>query len=288
MRIAVICATMGRRAEATDLARDMAAQTRPPDRLIFAVTGIEHAPPPEAGGETLICPRQGSCAQRNAALDAVDACDIAVFFDDDFIPHPTWLARLEALFAARPDLVGLTGKVVADGIKGPGLTRSAALEAIAAEAARYPDGDPEEQPRRSLYGCNMAVRTDALDGRRFDEALPLYGWLEDMDFTAPLSAKGHMVRAGALVGVHLGVKRGRTSGVRLGYSQIANPWYLARKGTMPRRDMVDNMVSNFAANLVKSLRPEPFIDRRGRVRGNLRAFRDVALGRSRPDRILDF
>ncbi|AZO77314.1 hypothetical protein B5U98_17255 [Bosea sp. Tri-39] len=38
----------------------------------------------------------------------------------------------------------------------------------------------------------------------------------------------------ALRGVHRAVKRGRTSGLRVGYSQIANTVYLARKGTMRR------------------------------------------------------
>ena len=36
-----------------------------------------------------------------------------------------------------------------------------------------------------------------------------------------------------LAGVHMGAKGGRTSGRRLGYSQIANPVYLLRKKTIP-------------------------------------------------------
>jgi hypothetical protein len=38
---------------------------------------------------------------------------------------------------------------------------------------------------------------------------------------------------------------------------------------------------------VKSLRSEPWIDRRGRLKGNLLAMFDVLRGRSDPRRILD-
>ena len=41
---------------------------------------------------------------------------------------------------------------------------------------------------------------------------------------------GKVVKIDAAFGVHLGTKLGRNSGLRLGYSQIANPLYLARKG----------------------------------------------------------
>jgi hypothetical protein len=34
----------------------------------------------------------------------------------------------------------------------------------------------------------MAFRYQAIDGERFDENLPLYGWQEDVDFAAALPA----------------------------------------------------------------------------------------------------
>ena len=43
-------------------------------------------------------------------------------------------------------------------------------------------------------------------------------------------------RANVLRGVHLGNKRGRVSGLRFGYSQIANPIYLLQKGTPDKPD----------------------------------------------------
>jgi hypothetical protein len=46
------------------------------------------------------------------------------------------------------------------------------------------------------------------------------------------------------------------------------------------------MRQNIAANLLKSLAPEPWIDRRGRLRGNLIALLDIARGQVDPRRIL--
>jgi hypothetical protein len=89
-----------------------------------------------------------------------------------------------------------------------------------------------------------------------------------------------------LRGVHLGIKLGRTSGVRFGYSQIANPIYLIRKGSMPRRHANKIMLRNLAANLARSLYPEPWVDRRGRLKGNLLALFDMLRGRISPNQIL--
>ena len=290
MRIAVIVATLGRRQASEDLVNDLCAQTRLPDRVIFAVTTAEDAPMPNArlGNETLLCERKGSCVQRNRAIDhVVSDCDIIVFFDDDFIPEATYLERLEAAFAADDDIAGLTGLVVADGVNGAGLEREEALAAIRRHTERFPEGSERATQLFGLYGCNMAVRTKALGNRRFDENMPLYGWLEDLDLTNQLLQEGRLLRLDRLVGAHRGIKAARTSGVRLGYSQIANAFYLIRKGTAPRRPMYENIIKYLAVNLIRSVRPEPFIDRRGRLKGNLVGLLDILRGQSRPDRILE-
>ncbi|TIX29105.1 MAG: glycosyltransferase family 2 protein, partial [Mesorhizobium sp.] len=46
------------------------------------------------------------------------------------------------------------------------------------------------------------------------------------------------------------------------------------------------MFRNIAANLAKSLRPEPYVDRRGRLWGNMLAILHVAMGRIEPEYIL--
>jgi hypothetical protein len=116
--------------------------------------------------------------------------------------------------------------------------------------------------------------------------LPLYGWQEDIDFSRQFLRRGRLVRSGEIVGVHRGVKEGRTSGVRFGYSQVINPIYLRRKGTMRWQHAYELVWRNVTANLLMALRPEPWIDRRGRVKGNALAFWDVARGVVDPERML--
>jgi hypothetical protein len=90
----------------------------------------------------------------------------------------------------------------------------------------------------------------------------------------------------AAVGVHLGVKSGRLPGTRLGYSQIANPLYLLRKGTYSPTKCFAQIGRNLAANLAHSLVPEPFVDRRGRLKGNCKALKDLFSGTLRPEEVL--
>jgi len=97
---------------------------------------------------------------------------------------------------------------------------------------------------------------------------------------------GRIVRSTRLLGVHLGTKRGRTSGVKFGYSQIANPIYMTRKGTLSPPRALCQMGRNLARNIARCLAPEPWIDRRGRLKGNMLALGDLALGCIDPRKIL--
>jgi hypothetical protein len=122
---------------------------------------------------------------------------------------------------------------------------------------------------------------------QFDEQLPLYGWQEDIDFSRQMAPYGRIIQTPILTGIHLGTKRGRTSGLRFGYSQVANPIYLMRKGTMSIPFGFRTMIRNIIANIVKSFRPEAHIDRRGRFTGNLLALFDFIRGHLHPRRILE-
>jgi hypothetical protein len=102
-----------------------------------------------------------------------------------------------------------------------------------------------------------------------------------------MARRGRLLKCDALAGVHLGEKAGRTSGKRLGYSQIANPIYLLKKGTIPPDLARRLMRGNLASNLLRSFRPEPYIDRRGRLAGNLLALIDLPRGRLDPRRVLE-
>jgi GT2 family glycosyltransferase len=247
-----------------------------------------------AGLDSFPCPARvvtgpiGLPAQRNALIEATDA-DVIVFFDDDFLPATDFLTETERLFAEQPDVVVATGTVLADGILGPGLTLAEGIRLLA-QAAGAPVA-PSLAPTYNAYGCNMAVRLAPvrLHGIRFDERLPLYAWLEDVDFSRQLAPYGDIVKASRLRGVHLGTKKsGRSPGKRLGYSQVANRIYIMRKGHMTPLQALHGNLRNIAANLWRSLRPEPWVDRRGRLAGNTLAVWDWLRGRVDPERILRF
>lgn len=82
----------------------------------------------------------------------------------------------------------------------------------------------------------------------------------------------------------MGTKRGRVPGEQLGYSQIVNPLYMLQKGTMTVGEVADHMFRNTMSNLVRSVYPETYVDRRGRLRGNLYGLRDAISGQLEPER----
>jgi GT2 family glycosyltransferase len=291
LNLVVGIATSGRREFLSETIDLLARQTRLPDQLLICPVSPEDLDPAclarFPAPSAVVSGPIGSSAQRNQVIREAKGGDVILFLDDDFFACTDYLQRLEKLFLASDDVIGVTGRPLADGINGPGLSVAEAMAIISkAEREPPPAGGPSEA--YGTYGCNMAFRLATVRQHDilFDENLPLYGWQEDIDFSRRLAPFGRIVRSEQLRGVHLGTKRGRTSGVRLGYSQIANPVYLVRKGTVSWRHARQIMWRNFAANLVRSLRPEPWIDRKGRLKGNCLALIDIAKGRMSPSRII--
>jgi hypothetical protein len=284
MKIVVVIATTGRPEIVGLCLQRFARLVRRPDRLLVIGAVAADAPTALFGAEFYLAPRRGLSIQRNYALDLIAGdADIIVFVDDDYVPAPGFLEGVTRLFANHPKVVAASGYLIADGIHGKPLTFEQADALIAA----YVPKAVQMTQATGTYGCNMAFRVAAAPHLRFDENLPLYGWLEDTDFSALYARFGRVVRTSYFYGVHLGVTSGRTSGVRLGYSQIANPLYLLRKGTVTRRFAFNLMFRNMIANLVRSPIPEPNIDRFGRLRGNFIALFDTAFGRAHPRRVLE-
>lgn len=288
MHLSIAIATAGRRESVSELLSQLAVQSRLPDVVAICpaspedvdLEACERAPFPV---EVLHGPR-GLTRQRNALLASLPQTDLVIFFDDDFVPAPAYLAECEAVFEREPSVVMVTGRVIADGILGPGLTLAAAHAHLDSDQAPATDDLAEVY---NGYGCNMAVRAATVReaGLWFDEILPLYGWLEDVDFSRGLAEHGRIVLSERCRGVHMGVKRGRTSGIKLGYSQIANPLYLVRKRRLTLRRAAAQIGRNMAANSVKAWRPEPWVDRRGRLGGNMRGLLHLTLGRLDPAEI---
>ncbi len=287
LRIAVGIATSGRAAVLGETLADLQRQTRRPEEVVILfgqpsdVAGL----PDRFPTFRFVRAEGGLCEKRNRILDAIPDAELVFFMDDDFLLDPEYLRVTEEAFERDPRMVATTGVVLADGAKGPGLSVEAGRAALASASS----GEPED-PREAFntYGCNMTFRLGTIraHGLRFDEQLPAYAWYEDIDFSRRLLRHGTLMRLPAAMGVHLGVKVGRVSGRRLGYSQVANPAYLWRKGSFPLGNTVRSIGRNVAANLLRSFAPEPYLDRRGRLQGNLQAFGDLLRGRMHPSRIL--
>jgi len=283
-KVCVAIATRGRAEILAQMVRQLARQSLQPAAIIIVGTSADDIAGLQSSEQIILVRAEpGLAAQRNVAMAYVPGdCDFIVFFDDDFIPDELWLEEAASAFDRNPSIDGVTGDVIADGIKGQGISIDEALRAI--ETHRLAIAD-DIAYGYSPYGCNMAFRWSVARDLRFDERLVLYGWQEDRDFGAAVARRGgHNVKIKSAFGVHLGVKAGRTSGRRLGYSQIVNPLYLVRKGSMTPTNAAKHIACNFCSNVIRSLAPEPHVDRLGRLGGNLLAIRDIAAGLAAPER----
>ncbi|MGR9137355.1 glycosyltransferase family 2 protein [Rhizobium leguminosarum] len=287
LRMAVGIASAGRPSILRETIDYLTTLPDQPERLIVCVPTID-----DAAGLTerldveVIVGSRGLTSQRNRIIQAAADTDVLIFLDDDFIPAATFLSRMAAVFAANPDVAIATGEVLADGILDGGLSMSNALLVLETAA----EGAEQVTEVYNAYGCNMAVRLSPIleHALAFDEQLPLYGWLEDVDFSRSIARYGRSVRVEGARGVHLGVRSGRQPGRRLGYSQVANPVYLIRKGTMSKGRAVAQIGRNILANTRGLLFNDRLIDRWGRLNGNLLALSDLLVGRASPSRILEF
>lgn len=290
-KVIVGLATSGRAPVLASLIRELNRQSVRPDRIVICYrnpTDIEGVTPALVPGCDLVLLQgsRGLPAQRNVILDHARDADIVLFLDDDFFPQHDYIEKMLTVFRSDSRIAGMTGKVLEDGAVGPGLTVEHALVALAKTVTSRDNAIVDVF---NTYGCNMAFRLDVIrhTGIRFDEHLPLYAWYEDIDFSRRILPYGRIVRGDGAQGIHLGSKKGKTSGVRLGYSQIVNPLYLARKGSYLWGHAFRSAGRHTLINVVRSVRPEPWVDRKGRMKGNWLAWRDVLRGRLQPGHILD-
>jgi GT2 family glycosyltransferase len=289
LRIIVGIATIGRPEVLNETLEELRRQTRQPDRIVVSHHTDRDVEDIQTQGRPIVCVKSpaGLTIQRNAILRMAQGFDVVAFFDDDFFPCPNYIEVIEQAFCLNPDYQVVTGCVLADGAKGLGIAPSVARDLVARD-----QGVPKPLKGKDTYngyGCNMSVRLSNVFKHQilFDENLPLYGWLEDVDFCRRLVPFGRIVKIDGARGVHLGVKAGRTKGARLGYSQIANPMYMFRRGTLSWRLTMQTMVKHLAINSVRSIYPESHVDRMGRLRGNVTALSDLMWGRCHPKRMLE-
>ncbi len=289
MKLGLVIASRGRPDILQKVLMNLMSQDRVPDEIILS--GVDEADLPAISNDDAISIRKifgtaGSTCQRNRGMSCLmGTADVIIFIDDDFVVGCDYFRSLERIFAEDASIVGVNGEVVADGASSAGFTFEQGL-LLAEQYNKRAKPSLFTRDIKGTYGCNMAFRTSAIGSVRFDERLALYGWQEDLDFSGALRGSGRLIRTNRVWGVHLGTKGGKGSELRLGYSQIVNPAYIVQKGNMSFAFALQLAARNLFANLIKSIRPESYIDRRGRLRGNLIGLLHLIRGRLTPEYIL--
>ena len=204
LKVAIGIATAGRREQMPLTLAQIARQQTLPQRIVVCPAGLSDydaaaTAPVGCPIEVLFGPR-GLTAQRNRILEACPDIDVLIFLDDDYYPADDYIEQVTALFSAYPDIVVATNHPVRDGASGPGIGHDEALAILAAQGP-LERAAPHIKTTYGGYGCNMAVRVaPALEhGVRFDVNLPLYGWLEDIDFSRRMAAHGRIANCSTLV-----------------------------------------------------------------------------------------
>ena len=235
---------------------------------------------------------EGLTKQRNASLPALPrTAEYVLFLDDDIELAPNYLESMERLFDRRSDIAVASGAFAMDGLRlGRSLTREEAAEAV----LKY-RSESKTEPAQGVSGCNMFVKRSILERVRFDERLPLGGWLEDYDFCVRCKEHGLTAWNFETCVAHLGAQRASSErGDLVGYSQIANSYYLWQKGTIPS---FSKLLGTFwlpalRVSIQGAVHGKPpwnaMFDYKGRALGNARALVDAMLFRLKPERILDF
>lgn len=287
-RVAVVLASAGRPELLADALRSCSEQEGITFLGVVSVPDEESLPRNRSllAGWRVVTGTRGLAAQRNAGLEALDGTEIVTFFDDDAVARADYLATAVRFLDDHPEIVGLTGRVLLDGKIAGEIDRERTASALKqsdleARAGRW-------RRSRELYGANFVVRIGAAPQLRFDERLPLYSWLEDHDFARRLMLTGSLARVDDCVIVHrAAASGGRQSHRRLGYSQVMNAIYLARKGSFPTWLAVQQIFRPMAKNVVLSTVGPAATWRRQRLLGNLMATRDILRGRITPERIVN-
>jgi GT2 family glycosyltransferase len=289
---AIIIATKNRPKILAETLRSIERQIRLGDRVYVSGSSLEDAPDGDfAEGVIVLVGPPGGSAQRNTAIRQVPPdVEYMAFFDDDIELHPSYLEHAVSFLEKNPDVVAISGMMIADG----NISREAARALLDQDTTWMSNPSLRDHgPHHILYACNAVIRAGPLRKTMFDENLPLYSYGEDYDLSLRLKRFGRIGRLSNAVGVHLQTQTARVSGKRYGYAVIANNWYFIQKGVCHIAApwsyvrfvviVLKRLYMNFRSALSGQVQRDPW----GQLQGNLLALADIIFGRSSPNRILD-
>jgi glycosyltransferase involved in cell wall biosynthesis len=289
-KIAVVIASTQRWEILSETLDSVLNQSRMPDEIIVSVASVADFPGSSFPGHVRrIVSKPGASAQRNAGIDALISRPLFVaFLDDDVILHPDYLQNMEQVFVSNPQAVLIMGHLLANG--NISLDEAHALIVsppdCSSDAGQY---YPSRATYGGVYGANMCIRFRFLEKERFDERLPLYSLMEDVDIGTRARRYGEVGYYFGSMAVHLRTPGGRFSHRALGFSEVMNPMYLGCKGTIPKRHAIFRFVLRIPIrNAVHACISSP---RRfecwQRLTGNFHALGDIVSGRIEPERVVE-
>lgn len=209
MWISVIIPSSSRRSVLHETVLSLARQSRQADEILLSVVDLEQDVAPETlgvSGVRLVVGPKGSTCQRNTALDCVHTkCDLIAFFDDDVELHPFYLRNCCQFMSQHPEVVGMSGSMIADGAAVGELSRREAIRLVQRPS------EPDEGFRRQsgVLGGGMTIRKSIAQQVKFETRLRLYGLYEDFDFGARCARFGALVSVESCRMVHLATRTSR-------------------------------------------------------------------------------
>jgi GT2 family glycosyltransferase len=290
-RVAVVIASAHRPQVLQETVASLMLQSEPAAEIIISVPGSEHvtAETAQLPSVKIVRAELSATRQRNRAIDAIASdAELVAFLDDDVELRRDYLEALRRSFGTSREVAFLRGHMIANGMDIGPIDRAGARAMVGSDAATHSGAaaPPQLVPITCIdaFGATMSVRRAVLQTARFDERLPLYSYMEDLDFAAQCTAYGRLAYCHNARLVHLYAPGGRLPGLCIGFAQVMNPAYLWRKGTCPTGFLLRRLAQHLAANALKSLHPRHSTpDRRARLAGNLRAVRSLLRGRIAPE-----
>jgi GT2 family glycosyltransferase len=181
LSVGVLVCTYKRPADLERCLEGIRKQTRLPDDVIVVRRDTDDAtrafldsrPNDGLPVRVRIVSKPGIVAARNTGHDACQT-DVLASIDDDVVPHPEWLARMERHFLADPAVGGVGGRDhVHDGERfderlAPTVGR---LQWFGRPIGNHHLGYGGPREVHNFKGANMAFRAEAMAGIRFDTRL---------------------------------------------------------------------------------------------------------------------
>jgi GT2 family glycosyltransferase len=206
-----------------------------PDRITLVSSGGSTGPEVPDGIELVHCDeRLGFASAVNLGIArSIDSATTIALLNDDAVPEPEWLGRLQSALAADSGLAAVQGTVTdADGgtIDGRGIAFDSLALPVQVDRGSPPAPEPDgPQPLIAVSGTASLFRADALRATSLGTGVffdPSFGsYYEDLDLGLRLRRLGWWAAWVPQARVaHLGSATGRTRVWRHPWWLLSNRW----------------------------------------------------------------